>query len=95
MSEASPTSLRVLRDPEVRKRTGLSRVQRWRRIRSGTFPSAIQLGPNRIGWDEDEIETWLAGRPRVSYAPPQTAAPESILTARPPRGRRQEGKGGT
>jgi prophage regulatory protein len=64
----------ILRDPEVRKRTKLSRVQRWRRVRKGTFPAPVQLGPNSIGWYEDEIEAWLAERPRVSYAP-QAAEP--------------------
>lgn len=68
----SITSRRILRDHEVRERTKLSRVQRWRRVRAGTFPAPVQLGPNSIGWYEDEIETWLADRPRVSYAAPNT-----------------------
>jgi prophage regulatory protein len=59
----------ILRDPDVRARTKLSRVQRWRRVRKGTFPAPVQLGPNSIGWYEDEIEAWLAERPRVPYAP--------------------------
>jgi prophage regulatory protein len=66
---------RILRDPEVYTRTRLSRVQRWRRVRAGSFPAPVQLGPNSIGWYEDEIATWLAERPRVSYAPiPEPAA---------------------
>ena len=68
MSEPESKSRRILRDQEVRERTGLSRVQRWRRIRKGTFPAPLQLGPNSIGWLETEIEAWLAARPRVSYA---------------------------
>jgi prophage regulatory protein len=59
----------VLREPQVFERTKLSRVQRWRRVRAGTFPAPVELGPNSIGWWEDEIEGWLASRPRVSYAP--------------------------
>jgi prophage regulatory protein len=65
---------RILRDPQVFQRTKLSRVQRWRRVRRGTFPAPIQLGPNSIGWYEDEIDAWLAERPRVSYAPSAPAA---------------------
>ncbi len=87
MSEPTPKPRRVLRDPIVRERTGLSRTQRWRCIRSGTFPAAVQLGPNSIGWYEDEIEAWLAERPRVSYAPSPTATP--------PRRRGQSREGGT
>jgi prophage regulatory protein len=65
----------ILRDREVEERTKVSRVQRWRRVRAGTFPAPVQLGPNSIGWYEDEIEAWLAARPRVSYAPtPEPAA---------------------
>jgi prophage regulatory protein len=59
----------ILREPQVKDRTKLSRVQRWRRVRQGSFPTPIQLGPNSIGWFEDEIEAWLSARPRVSYAP--------------------------
>jgi len=66
----------ILRDPEVLARTKLRRVQRWRRVRKGTFPAPVQLGPNSIGWYEDEISAWLAERPRVSYAP-QDAEPSA------------------
>ncbi len=60
---------RIIREPEVRRLTGLSRVQRWRRIRAGTFPAPVQLGPNSVGWVASEIDAWLANRPRVNYAP--------------------------
>lgn len=68
MKEQETAPRRILRDAEVKSRTGLSRVQRWRRVRAGTFPAPVQIGPNSIGWYEDEIETFLADRPRVSYA---------------------------
>lgn len=60
---------RILREPDVRRLTGLSRVQRWRCIRAGTFPAPVQLGPNSVGWVAGEIDAWLASRPRVNYAP--------------------------
>lgn len=68
MDEHKPPR-RVIRDKQVRDRTKISRVTRWRRIHAGTFPAPVQLGPNSVGWYEDEIEMWLASRPRVSYAP--------------------------
>jgi prophage regulatory protein len=73
-------SKRILRDAEVKKRTQLSRVQRWRRVRNGTFPAPVQLGPNSIGWYEDEIESWVANRPRVKYAAtsPQPQTPAAL-----------------
>jgi prophage regulatory protein len=70
---SDPKGRVILRDPEVRERTKLSRVQRWRRVRRGTFPAPVQLGPNSIGWYEDEIEQWLAARPRVPYAAQKAA----------------------
>ncbi len=74
-----PKSRRILRDPEVTKRTGRSRVQRWRDAREGKFPSPVRLGANAVGWYEDEIEAWLAARPRVTYPPaPATAAPAAV-----------------
>ena len=45
----------------------LSRVQRWRRVKAGTFPAPIEIGPNRLGWFEDEVIAWLESRPRRTY----------------------------
>ena len=77
MSNGQQPARRILRDPAVKERTGLSRVQRWRRVRKGTFPAPVQLGPNSIGWYEDEIEAFLANRPRVSYAAAPADNPEN------------------
>jgi prophage regulatory protein len=30
--------------------------------KAGTFPMRIQLGPNRVGWVEDEVLNWLQER---------------------------------
>ena len=30
--------------------------------KAGTFPQRIQLGPNRVGWVEDEVLDWLQNR---------------------------------
>lgn len=45
-----------------------ARVAFWRGVKAGRFPAPIQLSPARIAWRSDEIETWLATRPRVAYA---------------------------
>ena len=52
---------------------GGSRVKAWRDVRDGLLPSPIVLGPNSVGWFEDEIDEWLANRPRVNYAPQPNA----------------------
>jgi hypothetical protein len=37
------------------RETGTSRVQLWRRVRAGTFPAPIELGPNSVAWFKTEI----------------------------------------
>ena len=61
--------MNIQREPVVKARTGLSRVQRWRLVRDGKFPAPITLGSNSIGWREPDIDEWLANRPTVSWAP--------------------------
>ena len=29
---------------------------------AGQFPKRVQLGPNRVGWVEDEVLDWLQSR---------------------------------
>ena len=33
--------------------------------KAGKFPKRIQLGPNRVGWVEDEVLNWL--QPRLEH----------------------------
>lgn len=30
--------------------------------KAGQFPKRVQLGPNRVGWVEDEVVDWLQSR---------------------------------
>ena len=50
----------ILRLPEVKKRTGLSRSTIYLRMASGDFPDSISLGGRAVGWIESEIDSWLA-----------------------------------
>ncbi|UZE95891.1 helix-turn-helix transcriptional regulator [Alkalimarinus alittae] len=52
----------ILRFPEVKKRTSLSRSTIWRLEQSGSFPQRIQLSPNAVGWKESDIRQWLESR---------------------------------
>ena len=79
MTDVRPPDLeidgrKVIREPVVQKKTGKSRTQRWRDIRKGVFPAPIELGPNSIGWFEDEIDQWLATRTRRTYGGAAQAA---------------------
>ena len=52
----------ILRLPAAKTRTGLSRSTIYLRISQGTFPRPVSLGGRAVGWVEEEIQSWLAGR---------------------------------
>lgn len=52
-------AIHILRLPAVLKRVGLSRSSIYSRIRRGTFPRSISLGPHSIGFVEQEINSWI------------------------------------
>jgi prophage regulatory protein len=57
-------AIRILRKPEVIERVGkpgVTTLYRW--IRDGHFPAPRQVGPNTVGWLEDEVDAWLRSRP--------------------------------
>ena len=54
--------MRILRKPEVVDRVGYSAMHIWRLERDGKFPRRIQLGPNAIGWIEDEVDDWIRAK---------------------------------
>ena len=60
----------ILRLPEVKARTGLSRSTIYLRIAEGKFPPPINLGERSVGWVESEIDAWISKRIEVSRAQP-------------------------
>jgi prophage regulatory protein len=52
----------ILRLPEVKRRTGLSRSTIYLRVAQGTFPKPVSLGGRAVGWLEAEVEQWLQQR---------------------------------
>ena len=56
----------ILRLPEVKKTTGLSRSTLYARISQGTFPKPVNLGARAVGWIEAEIQEWLQRRIEAS-----------------------------
>lgn len=51
---------RILRLPEVKARTGLSRSSIYLKIGSGSFPKQKKLGVKMVGWYERQIDDWIA-----------------------------------
>ena len=53
---------------EVERRTGLSRSTIYRYMRLGRFPEPVRVGPAAVRWPLDEIQEWIASRPRSQGA---------------------------
>lgn len=56
----------ILRLPEVKARTGLSRSTIYLRITEGDFPPSVSLGGRAVGWLESDIDQWLEEKVRSS-----------------------------
>jgi prophage regulatory protein len=50
---------RVLRFPEVKRLTGLSRTTIWEQEKAGKFPRHIQISARAVGWCESHVTAWL------------------------------------
>ncbi|MEE3935516.1 AlpA family transcriptional regulator [Pseudomonas viridiflava] len=51
---------RFLRLNEVLHVTGLARNTVYRRIREGTFPTQVRIGPNSVAWRQSAIAKWMS-----------------------------------
>lgn len=56
----------IVRLPEVRARTGLSRSEIYRREGLGEFPKRVKLGARSVGWLSEEVQQWIEARIRES-----------------------------
>jgi prophage regulatory protein len=54
--------VKILSSKEVLSRVPYSSVQIWRKESAGEFPRRVKLGPNRVGWVESEIESWISSK---------------------------------
>ena len=52
----------VLRLPEVKQQTGLSRSAIYQRITDNNFPKSINLGGRAVGWLASDIQVWIKSR---------------------------------
>jgi prophage regulatory protein len=73
--------VKILKFPEVRVKTGLSRTTVWREERAGRFPKRVRLTANSVGWVESEILAWMENRPRGLAA--LTVSPTTIANEVP------------
>ncbi len=49
----------ILRLPNVKASTGLSRSTIYLRISQGAFPKPVKLGGRAVGWVQTEVQEWL------------------------------------
>ncbi len=52
-------SHKILRLPDVKALTGLSRSTIYLRMANHEFPSSISLGGRAVGWMEQDIYEWI------------------------------------
>ena len=55
-------SHRILRLPEVKEVTGLSRSSIYLRMANHEFPESISLGGRAVGWLEQDVDEWIVER---------------------------------
>lgn len=53
---------RIFSTDEVLARIPYTRITIWRKVREGTFPKPIRLGPSRNGWRQSAILKWIKDR---------------------------------
>jgi len=57
---------KILRLPQVKGQTGLSRSTIYLRIKNKEFPESISLGGRAVGWLESDIQDWLEDKCKKS-----------------------------
>jgi prophage regulatory protein len=70
----------ILRLPEVRQRTGLSRSSIYLAMARGDFPKPISLGAKAVGWIDAEIDDWIERRLALRRATNKPAAAVSTAS---------------
>lgn len=54
---------KIIRLPEVKKWTGLSKTGIYEAMKGGTFPRSVSLGARAVGWIESAVVEWINSRP--------------------------------
>ena len=57
---------RMLRLPEVRRVTGMSKSALYAMVSAGDFPKPARIGRRAVGWRESDVRAWLDSRPEAA-----------------------------
>ncbi len=60
------TSQTIIRLPQVKQRTGLSRSTIYALIKAGKFKAPIALGARAVGWLESDVSEFIETRIKAS-----------------------------
>jgi len=60
-------SQQLLRLPQVKSMTGLSKSTIYARMSEGNFPKQISIGPRLVVWLESDIQQWINDLPKSSF----------------------------
>lgn len=60
------TSQTIIRLPQVKLRTGLSRSTIYALIKAGQFKAPIALGARAVGWLESDVSEFIENRIKAS-----------------------------
>lgn len=60
------TSQTIIRLPQVKQRTGLSRSTIYALIKAGQFKAPISLGARAVGWLESDVSEFIETRVKAS-----------------------------
>ena len=58
---------KVLRMSSLIQKVGLSRASIYRLMDQGGFPKSFKIGASAIGWDEADIDKWIAERKSATH----------------------------
>ena len=59
---------RIIRLPELKAITGLSRTRLYEAMRLGTFPAPVKLSVRAVGWRSTDVDEWIAALPSARTA---------------------------
>lgn len=62
MDQRGARTLKLLRMPEVRTKTGKSPSSIYSDIGSGRFPKPVKIGQRTSAWIEAELDAWIEER---------------------------------
>lgn len=63
MDDGTDLGERILRLPDVKAKTGLSRSSIYQRMRAKTFPPAVMITEYAVGWKLSDIDRWISQLP--------------------------------